>query len=53
MKLKWKGIWGTEETFAKTAVWYREFYEKGRITSEEQLSEYTDEACRRIIAWTV
>lgn len=51
MKLKWKGIWDTEETFAKTAVWYREFYESGKIISEEQLADYINEACKKDMAW--
>jgi CDP-glucose 4,6-dehydratase len=52
MKLKWKGIWNTEETFEKTAAWYREFYENGKIISEEQLNKYVNEACCKNIGWT-
>ncbi len=52
MKLRWKGIWNTEQTFEKTAAWYREYYGNKKIISEEQLRNYIDEACRKNIAWT-
>lgn len=53
MKLKWKGIWNSEQTFEKTAVWYREFYKNRRIISEEQLYYYIEDAGRLKIAWTL
>lgn len=53
MKLKWKGIWNSEQTFEKTAVWYREFYKNRRIISEEQLYSYIEDAEKLKIAWTL
>jgi len=51
MKLKWKGIWDAERTFEKTASWYREFYEGGKITSEEQLDDYIRDAGKNGMVW--
>ncbi len=44
IKLKWKGIWGAEQTFEKTASWYREFYKSKNIISTEQLVCYIKDA---------
>ena len=51
VKLKWKGIWDAENTFEKTAAWYREFYENNRIISEEQLEDFFDEAIIKKVEW--
>jgi len=40
IKLKWKCLWDAEEAFLKTTEWYKGFYQKGKITSSLQLSEY-------------
>lgn len=40
MKLNWKNIWSSDTTFAKTAEWYRRFYEEGAVITESQLDEY-------------
>ena len=53
MKLQWKGIWGTESTFKKTALWYKEFYESKRIISEEQLESYILDAKNMKNVWTL
>ena len=51
MKLKWKGIWDTAETFEKTAVWYREYYENKKIISEEHLNKYIHDAKNHKVLW--
>ncbi|MGD8786439.1 MAG: CDP-glucose 4,6-dehydratase [Phycisphaerales bacterium] len=40
-KLGWKPVLNSSTTFATTALWYREFYESGRVLSQEQLDKYT------------
>jgi len=52
-KLKWKSVWDSSTTFAKTAQWYRFYYESERILSEEQLAEYINDAKRNQISWAV
>jgi CDP-glucose 4,6-dehydratase len=43
-KLKWKPVWNSSTTFAKTAQWYRMYYESGHILSRDQLTEYITDA---------
>ncbi len=52
-KLKWKSVWDSFDTFAKTAQWYRMYYESGHALSEEQLTEYITDAKRKQISWAV
>jgi CDP-glucose 4,6-dehydratase len=52
-KLKWESVWGTSTAFAKTAQWYKEYYESGHVRSEEQLTEYITAANQKQISWVV
>ena len=52
-KLKWKPVWDSSTTFAKTAQWYKEYYESEHVRSEEQLTEYTTDAKHKQISWAV
>ncbi len=52
-KLKWKSVWDSSTTFAKTAQWYKEYYESGHVRSEEQLAEYITDAKHNQISWAV
>lgn len=52
-KLKWKSVWDSSTTFAKTAQWYKEYYESGHVRSEEQLAKYTTDAKQKQISWAV
>lgn len=52
-KLGWRPVWNSSTTFAKTAQWYREFYESGRVLSQEQLAEYTNAAKQEQMSWAV
>jgi len=49
--LKWKPVWESSATFAKTAQWYRMYYESGHVLSEEQLTEYITDAKHKQISW--
>ncbi len=51
-RLKWKPVWDSSTTFAKTAQWYRAYYESGLVLSEEQLAEYITEAKQRQVSWS-
>ncbi len=51
--LKWKPVWDSFTTFAKTAQWYRMYYETGRVLSEEQLTEYITDAKHNQVSWVV
>jgi CDP-glucose 4,6-dehydratase len=39
-KLEWKSVWEFESSIRKTAEWYNEWLEKGKVVSREQLIDY-------------
>ena len=51
IELQLESAWGNDAVFAKTASWYRDFYESGKVVSSEQLAEYTEDAKRKQIIW--
>jgi CDP-glucose 4,6-dehydratase len=51
--LNWRPVWDSFATFAKTATWYKEFYESGNIVNGRQLTEYVTDAKQNQISWAV
>jgi CDP-glucose 4,6-dehydratase len=51
MKLNWHGIWNTQTTCAKTAEWYKAYYEKGSVISISQLQSYIQDARQAAVEW--
>ncbi len=51
MKLNWKGLWSAQRTFAKTAKWYKEYYEQRSIISTSQLKSYVQDAINTGSSW--
>ncbi|MCK5666135.1 MAG: CDP-glucose 4,6-dehydratase [Thiotrichaceae bacterium] len=51
IKLNWNGIWDSSTTFAKTAEWYRKFYENRQIITQNQLKEYVSDAGKAGVVW--
>ena len=39
-KLGWKPVWNTTEAVQKTISWYKEYYESGKIMTDENISDY-------------
>jgi len=39
-QLGWYPVWNSQETFEKTAGWYREFYENGTLMTESDLTGF-------------
>lgn len=52
-RLRWSPVWNGNTAIEKTVLWYRTFYEAGRITSREDLQGYIDDARARQICWAV
>ena len=50
--LHWHGALSPAEAFTATADWYREFYEKGRVVTREQLAGYIRKAADGGLEWT-
>ena len=39
--LGWKPVWNSQDTFEQTVLWYRAFYEEGRLNTLDDLSQYS------------
>jgi len=50
-QLGWRPAWGLEETLRETVLWYRAFYEEGRVLTEEQIERYVASAAARGCGW--
>jgi CDP-glucose 4,6-dehydratase len=50
-RLGWDTVWTGAETFAKTAAWYREYYENGSLLTTAQLEQYIHDADRAGLPW--
>lgn len=53
MKLHWEDVWDSGNTFEKTVNWYKQYYEKGIVESENDLISYIEDAKRKRIAWAI
>lgn len=53
IQLKWKDVWDSKITFEQTVKWYKNYYEKGTISTTQDLEEYITDAKMKKVAWTV
>jgi len=51
-QLKWRPVWDKEETFKKTIGWYKNFYTKGFVNTEENLIDFINSAIKEGVFWT-
>lgn len=51
LNLKWQNIWDSSITFAKTASWYKDYYEQNSIASEDDLESYISAAREKQVEW--
>ncbi|MFP4162451.1 MAG: CDP-glucose 4,6-dehydratase [Chitinispirillaceae bacterium] len=49
--LHWRTLWNAGSAIARTIEWYREYYHKGSVLSEQNLSSYVDDAAKRGVLW--
>ncbi len=50
-KLAWRSIWNADETLRRTVQWYRAYYERGQLRSDEDLREYVNAAHAAGLEW--
>ena len=50
--LKWKSVWGLEETIQVTTAWYRDFYEREKIMTMRDIDHYVNSAKTVGLGWT-
>lgn len=51
--LKWKPVWGIDETIDKTISWYKAYYEEDQVLSLKDLTDYVTDAKAANIIWAV
>ncbi len=51
-ELAWRGVWSQEVCFRRTAAWYRDFYEHGKVSTAEDYRAYIADARKQGLAWT-
>jgi CDP-glucose 4,6-dehydratase len=51
-QLNWKPIWGIETAIEKTAQWYKEFYQNGKLMSDQDLEVFIADAKQLKASWT-
>jgi len=49
--MKWKPVWKIDVTLDKTIGWYKEFYQKGTLNTENNINEYVKSAKKLGVAW--
>lgn len=51
-QLNWQSVWDSQTTFTKTIAWYKNYYQKNTLTSEQDLTDYIADAKRAGVDWT-
>ena len=51
--LKWKPVWNINDTVEKTINWYKNFYSKNLINTQNDINEYVNEAMEKEIIWSM
>lgn len=51
--LGWRSVWNADTSISYTARWYREFYERGRINTADDLYAYVAEARSLGLSWAL
>jgi len=51
IKLEWKNVWDSSQTFKQTVQWYKEYYINRNILTEENLISYVKDAKKKGLAW--
>jgi|SRR3989339_14708 len=50
-RLKWQTVLSLPETIKITADWYRDFYEKQKINTFEDIQSYVEKARKQLLTW--
>ncbi len=51
-KLNWNEVWNIETAIEKTINWYKLFYSKNEISTENDIADYIEEATNKDLVWT-
>lgn len=53
MHLGWRPAWTLQKAVHSTADWYRQFLERGEVSSSDQLAAYTNDAVSSGLGWAI
>jgi len=51
--LKWKAVWGIDQTISKTIQWYQTYYNSNKLNTSKDLETYLLDAMKKKISWTL
>lgn len=51
-RLNWENVWDLDKTVERTILWYKQFYESGRLNTISDIQEYISDAKYKGLAWT-
>jgi CDP-glucose 4,6-dehydratase len=51
--LKWRYVWGIEESVQKTISWYKKYYENNKVMTNKDIREYADDAVKQNLIWAI
>ena len=52
-KLKWKPVWGIDLTINNTIDWYKNYYEKKIVKTDDQIENFIQDAQKNKISWAL
>ena len=52
-KLKWKPVWGIDLTINNTIDWYKSYYEKKIVKTDDQIKKFVHDAQKNKIGWAL
>ena len=52
-KLKWNPVWGIDLTINNTIDWYKNYYEKKIVKTDEQVENFIQDAQKNKIGWAI
>ncbi len=50
--LPWHGVWSADQAISRTAAWYRDFYTRQQLNSQQDLEQYCSDARGSNLRWT-
>lgn len=51
-ELKWQSVWNIDKTIAYTVEWYKNYFDKNHINSENDIYTYINDARNLSLSWT-
>lgn len=53
IRLKWRNVWSSQDTFKMTVEWYKKFYREDQLLTDQDLDAYVRAAAVKQIPWAM